>query len=35
MSLISEQMKLPMELDAIGFWSPWALLWFCLFSVAP
>jgi len=24
-----------MELDAIGFWSPWALLWFCLFCVAP
>ena len=28
-------MQLPMELDAIGFWSPWALLWFCLFCVAP
>ncbi|CAJ1934807.1 unnamed protein product [Cylindrotheca closterium] len=26
---------LPMELDAVGLWSPWTLLWFCLFSVAP
>jgi hypothetical protein len=26
---------LPLELDAIGFYSPWAFLWFCLFMVAP
>jgi hypothetical protein len=26
---------LPMELNAIGFNSPWAFLWYCLFLVAP
>eukprot|EP00934_Nitzschia_sp_Nitz4_P006770 Nitzschia sp. Nitz4//scaffold10_size219509//126562//129189//NITZ4_001436-RA/size219509-augustus-gene-0.275-mRNA-1//-1//CDS//3329532944//6760//frame0 len=26
---------LPMELDAVGLWSPWAALWFCCFMVAP
>ena len=24
-----------MEVDAVGIYSPWALLWFCLFMVAP
>ena len=27
--------QLPSEPDAIGIYSPWAFLWFCLFSVAP
>lgn len=27
--------QLPMESDAIGYWSPWTILWFGLFSVAP
>lgn len=27
--------QLPMDLDAVGVWSPWAFLWFCCFMVAP
>lgn len=27
--------QLPLELDAIGFRSPWAFLWYCMFLVAP
>jgi hypothetical protein len=28
-------LQLPLELDAIGFRSPWAFLWYCMFLVAP
>jgi hypothetical protein len=27
--------QLPYEIDAIGYYSPWAMLWFFIFSVAP
>lgn len=28
-------LQLPEEVGAVGIWSPWAVLWFCCFMVAP